>query len=168
GGEHILAARAAGNPVIVMGLHLANWEIIGPTLIGMGLHDARGFYQPPSSRFDHKLALAARERYGGFGLRAGVGAARAALRLLAEERGVFLIYADDERSGRVSAPLFGRPAPPRANLPTIVRLAWASGAAVIPVYVERIKGARFCVNFLAPVALLPEAGDRHAALEENT
>jgi len=37
GGEHLLAARAAGRPVIVMGLHLNNWEVIGPSLIGLGL-----------------------------------------------------------------------------------------------------------------------------------
>ena len=33
GGEHLLAARAAGKPVIVMGLHVNNWEVIGPALM---------------------------------------------------------------------------------------------------------------------------------------
>src|SRR5260221_5367911 len=32
GGEHVTAARAAGRPVLVIGLHLANCEGIGPTL----------------------------------------------------------------------------------------------------------------------------------------
>src|SRR5262249_49446666 len=108
---------------------------------------------------------------GAIALRPGVAAARIARRLLVDERGVLLIYADDERNGRVSAPLFGRPVPPRANLPTIVRLTWASGAAVIPAYAERLAGARFCVTYLAPVELLPEdgvkGGDRHTALTEN-
>src|SRR5207302_5934288 len=88
GSEHLLAARAAGRPVIVMGLHLANWEVIGPSLIGLGIRGPKAFYQPPRSRFEHKIALAARARYGVIVLRPGVAAARAARRLLVEERGV--------------------------------------------------------------------------------
>jgi KDO2-lipid IV(A) lauroyltransferase len=167
GEEHLLAARAAGKPVIVMGLHLANWEVIGPSLIGLGQRGFKFIYQPPRSRFEHRLARAARERYGAIMLRPGVAAARIARRLLVEGSGVLLIYADDERNGRICAPLLGRPIPPRANLPNIVRLAWASGAAVIPVYAERLDGARFRVSYLAPVELLPEAEDAPARLIDN-
>jgi KDO2-lipid IV(A) lauroyltransferase len=124
-------------------------------------------YQPPRSRFEHQLAVAARERYGAIMLRPGVAAARIAHRLLVDERGVLLIYADDERNGHVSAPLFGRPIPQRANLLNIVRLAWASGAVVIPAYAERLQGARFRVTYLPPVELAPEETDPGAALYEN-
>src|SRR4029077_9129958 len=117
--------------------------------------------------FDHRMAVAARERYGAIMLRPGVAAARIARRLLVEERGLLLIYADDERQGRIGAPLFGRPIPPRANLSAIVRLAWASGATVIPAYAERYDGARFSVTFLAPVALDPAGDDPEANLIEN-
>jgi KDO2-lipid IV(A) lauroyltransferase len=162
GGEHVLAARAAGRPLLVMGVHLGNWEVIGPTLIGLGLQGFKGFYQPPSNRFDHRIALAARTRYGAIALRPGVASARAARRLLVEERGVFLAYADEERRGHVSMPLFGRPIPPRANVLDIVRLAGASGAAVVPAYVERLHRARFRVTFLPPVEL-----PAHAPLADN-
>ena len=167
GEEHLLAARAAGKPVIVMGLHLANWEVIGPSLIGLGQRGFKFIYQPPRSRFEHQLARAARERYGAIMLRPGVAAARIARRLLVDGRGVLLIYADDERNGRICAPLFGRPIPPRANLPNIVRLAWASGAAVIPAYAERLPGARFRVSYLPPVELSPEGEDAPAGLIDN-
>jgi len=167
GSEHLLAARAAGKPVIVMGLHLGNWETIGPSLIGLGLRGFKLIYQPPRSRFEHGLAVAARERYGATLLRPGVSAARIARRLLVDERGVLLIYADDERKGHVCAPLFDRAIPPRANLLNIVRLAWASGAAVIPAYAERLGGARFRVTYLAPVELVPEGEDPAAGLAEN-
>jgi len=167
GSEPLLAVRAAGRPVIVMGLHLNNWEVIGPSLIGLGLGGFKFIYQPPPSRFDHRMAVAARRRYGAIMLRPGVAAARIARRLLVDERGVLLIYADDERRGRIGAPLFGRPIPPRANLSTIVRLAWASGAAVIPAYAERTGGARFQVNYLPPADLLPAGGDPEACLAEN-
>jgi len=172
GGEHLLAARAAGKPVIVMGLHLANWEVIGPSLIGLGQRGFKFIYQPPRSRFEHRLAVAARERYGAIMLRPGVAAARIARRLLVDDRGVLLIYADDERNGRICAPLFGRAIPRRANLLNIIRLAWASGAAVIPAYAERLDGARFRVTYLEPVELMPfdparPGGDPDAALIDN-
>jgi KDO2-lipid IV(A) lauroyltransferase len=167
GDEHLLAARAAGKPVIVMGLHLGNWETIGPSLIGLGLRGFKLIYQPPRSRFEHRLAVGARERYGAIMLRPGVAAARIARRLLVDERGVLLIYADDERKGRICAPLFDRAIPPRANLVNIVRLAWASGAAVIPAYAERLGGARFRVTYLAPVELAPEGEYPGARLIDN-
>jgi Kdo2-lipid IVA lauroyltransferase/acyltransferase len=167
GSEHLFAARATGRPVIVMGLHLGNWETIGPTIVGLGLRGARGFYQAPRSRFEHKLVVAARERYGAIMLPAGIGGTRAALRHLAEERGVLLIYADEERRGRVSAPLFGRTLPPRANIKSLIRLAWASGAAVVPAYAERLQGARFRVTYLPPLDLVPAGEAPDAALAEN-
>lgn len=153
GSDNLIAARGSGRPVIVMGLHLNNWEVIGPSLVGLGLGGFKFIYQPPRSRFEHRIAVAARERYGATMLQPGVKAARIARRLLAEERGLLLIYADDERRGRINAPLFGRPIAPRANLPVIVRLAAASGAAIIPAYAERAAGARFRVVFLPPVEL---------------
>ena len=156
GAEHLLAARNADKPVIVMGVHTGNWEVIGPTLIGLGLRGFKGFYQPPPSRFVESGLLLARRRYGALPLRPGVAATRIALRHLAEERGVFLIYADEERDGYVCAPLFGRPIRMRSNLVTAVRLSWASGAVIIPAFVERLRGARFRTTFLPPLDLLAE------------
>lgn len=156
GAEHLLAPRRAGSPVIVIGVHTGNWEVIGPTLIGLGLRGFKGFYQPPPSRFVHKGLLLARRRYGAIPLRPGIAATRAALRHLAQDRGVFLIYCDEERGGSVCGPLFGRSVPPRSNIVTTVRLSWASGAVVIPAFVERLGGARFRTTFLPPIELLAD------------
>src|SRR5207237_634662 len=41
GAEHLLAARAAGKPVIVMGVHLGNWETIGPTIVELGFRGSK-------------------------------------------------------------------------------------------------------------------------------
>lgn len=165
GAEHLLAARRAGRPLIVMGLHLGNWEVIGPSLIGLGLR-FKFIYQPPRSRFEHQIAVAARRRYGAVLLRPGIAAARTAQRLLVEEKGTLLIYADDEREGYVNAPLFGRPVATRANLTIIARLAAVSRAVVIPVYTERLRGAHFRVAFLAPVELTEARFDDVQRLDE--
>lgn len=166
GAEHLLAARNAGQPVIVMGLHLGNWETIGPSMMGLGIA-FHAIYQPQRNRFDDRIARRARERYGAILLRPGIAATRAAHRHLAKARGVLLIYGDDERRGYVNAPLFGREVRPRANILNVVRFAWASGAVVIPAYALRLQGARFRVTYLPPVALAPPGDNHAAALREN-
>ena len=169
GGEHLVRARGDGRPVIVMGVHLANFELIGPTILGLlpGVN-AAGFYQPPPSRFDHRMLVRARARYGGKLYPPGPAGSRMAHRLLVEEKGVLLAYADEERHRHVSAPLFGRPIPPRCNLASIVRYAWTSGAAIVPAYVERLDGgAHFRVTYLPPPDLLPAGADKAVALSDN-
>jgi Kdo2-lipid IVA lauroyltransferase/acyltransferase len=166
GTENLQAALQAG-PTIVVGLHLGNWETIAPAVMGLGVQDLLAFYQPPPSSTDEKIAVTARQRYGVRLLRPTIAATRQALRHLVQDRGTLLIYADDEREGRVLAPLFGRPIPQRSNIVNIVRYAWASGATVIPAYAERLVGARFRVTFRPPVALAPKGDDEATALSDN-
>ena len=158
----LLAARAQRRPVVCVGLHLGNWEILGVALAGMGI-EFTSFYQPPRSRFEHKIAVQARQSYGARLFPPDLAGTRAALRLLTEERGVLGIYGDEERRGYVYAPLFGRQPAPHANLVAAVRLAMAADAALIPCYVERLDGARFRAVYMEPVELLPGK----AALDEN-
>lgn len=158
----MLAARAANRPVVCVGLHLANWELIGVALVGMNIRFT-AYYQVPMSRFDHRIAVTERHRYGARLLPATVAGTRAGLRVLTEERGVLLVYCDEERRGYVYGPLFGRKPAPRANIVTAVRFAMAADAALIPCYVERLEGARFRLICLEPVELLPGKG----ALDEN-
>ena len=162
GGDALLDLRRQGRAVVCVGLHLGNWEILGVTLAGLGIRFT-SFYQPPRSRFEHRIAVKARQSYGAELLPPGIGTTRAALRLLSEQHGVLGIYGDEERQGYVHAPLFGRQPAPRANLVTAVRLAMASGAALVPCYVERLEGARFHATFMPPVELLPG----RAGLDEN-
>ena len=76
-----------------------------------------------------------------------------------------MIYTDEERDGYICAPLFGRPYRARSNLVTTVRLSWASGAVIIPAFVERLGGARFRTTFLSPLELPAERTE--AALTES-
>ena len=166
GVEHLAAARAAGKPILIMGLHLGNWEVIGPALVAMGFPVSL-VYQPPRSRFEEAIAVASRQRAGVVLLRASVAAARKAYRVLVDDRGFLLFFVDEEKRGEINAPLFGRPLRPRANLANAVRLAWASGAAAIPAYAERLRGARFVVNFLPPIDLVPAHHDKPEAVLQN-
>src|SRR5476651_1755421 len=86
GAEHIASARAAGRSTLIAGLHLGNWEAIGPTLIGLG-HKTTIVYQRPVNRYDHSMAVAARRRYGAILVPPGRAGTRAAYRGLADTSG---------------------------------------------------------------------------------
>jgi len=142
----------------VIGVHLANWEVIAPTLTRL-VQPLYFIYQPPRNRFQHRLATAARRRCGATVLAPSLTSTRRAWRALVEERASVLMFVDELVDGRVNAPAFGRPLRTRGNLANVVRLARASGAAVIPAHVARLEGTRFHVTFEPPVEFGHAGGD---------
>ena len=145
-------ATASGRPVILMPVHLGNWEALGPTLVGLG-HRVNAVYQPPDNRFDHRLALRARQRFGVSMLPPGPAGVRPALRILAAGHEIVSMFRDEFFRERVHGPFFGRPPVASGNLGKIARLAQMSGALVLPAYALRHGGARFTVHFCDPVDL---------------
>ncbi len=153
-----------GRPLLVAGLHLGNWEVIGPALCGLGL-GVTGVYQPPRGQAQHEIITAARRRYGAEPIFPTVHAARQMLRVLKQAQVPLLLYLDEFQNGRVNAPALGRPPARGGNIQLALRLAAMSGAALVPAYVLREAGPRFRVHFLPA---LPVAGDlvaEQAALE---
>lgn len=167
GYQHVTAALATGHPVIVATVHLGNWETIGAVLIGSGA-EGSAFYEVPENRFDHRIAVKARQRYGAKGVPPTRIAGREAYRMLTEFNDkVFVIYVDEVFRGRISAPAFGRTLKPEGNIAHAVRLARMTGASVVPAYCLRIgDSARFKVTFLPPTRLV-QTDDRNADLMEN-
>jgi Kdo2-lipid IVA lauroyltransferase/acyltransferase len=167
GHEHIAEAKAAKRSVLVVSLHLGNWETIGPALVGLG-YETTIIYQVPQNRFDHRLAVAARRRYGAILVPPLTPGARArnAYRALSNPDNVLLIYIDEFVNGRVHAPFFGRPLTLEGNIVNAVRLAAMTDAAVILAFCIRTKGARFNVTFL-PALSFDKTADREADLRTN-
>ena len=165
GEQHIVAARAAGRPVLVMGLHLANWEVIAPTLTRL-VQPLYFIYQPPRNRFQHRIAVKVRRRCGATLLPPSFASTRRAHAALVEERATLLMFVDELVGGRINAPAFGRPPRLRGNLANVARLARASAAVVIPAHVERRGACRFHVVFDAPVEAIG-AGTGAAALQAD-
>jgi KDO2-lipid IV(A) lauroyltransferase len=162
---HLAAARDAGRPHLMMGLHLGNWEVFGAAMHGLGF-PGKFTYLPPPNRFQDRLAVRAR-RHWGKALPPTFAGTREAWRALVVERAALVIWVDEFVRGRgVMAPLFGRPVRSRSNLLNIVRLALASEAALLPFYVERLAGTRFRLTIL-PEVQLTHSGDRAADLIEN-
>jgi KDO2-lipid IV(A) lauroyltransferase len=165
GAEHLAAARAAQRPILIGMLHLGNWELIGPTLIGLG-YGVSGFYQVPPNRFDHRVAVAVRKRFGAKLIPPGRGGGGIAYRILKDNRDVMVIALDEYVEHKVFAPFFGRPVRPEGNIAYAARLATLTDAVLIPAYSLRLDGANFRVTFLPPVELA-RGGDGKSDLLEN-
>jgi lauroyl/myristoyl acyltransferase len=165
GADKMLAAQAAGKPVLVCEIHLGNWEVMVAGGIRSGIRGS-GIYLPVPNRFDRWLMGKARDRYQGGQVEASPSALREALRVLRERRGAFLIPIDEELRGRVQAPAFGRALQSNSNIGYAARLAAATDAAVFVGYCLRDGDrATFKVGFL-PVQIVA-TGDRHVDAEAN-
>ena len=162
GVEHLDAVRDADKPRLVVGLHLGNWETIPVALIRSG-HPGSGIYLTLDNRFETRIAVKSRERYGAI-LFAGEGpeAMRAAIKALTLKEGIFIIFIDEFIRGRVFAPAFGRQLKPEGNIAYVARLAAMTGAEIIPAYCERLGDrAQFKVTFLPPVPLVRGRSDAY-------
>jgi len=160
GVEHMDAVRDAGKPILVACVHLGNWEAIPVVGIRVG-HPGSGIYWPLENRFDTRIAVKARERYGAILYPGdGPGAMRAAIAALYERKGPFVVFIDECINDHVYAPAFGRPLKPEGNIAYVARLAVRTGAEIIPAYCVRLDdSARFKVTFLPPVSLIRGRGE---------
>jgi len=161
GAENLARARTEG-PVIILGLHLSNWELLFSVLQRMSVPFAL-FYMPPESRAEHRIARKVRQSIGATLLPPGVSGVRPAMRLLGNHDGVVMLFGDEGFDGRIMAPFFGRPTHLSGNLAVAVRLARHSGALIVPAYVTRRRGAHFTCRWLAPIRPA-ETDDPGAAL----
>jgi Kdo2-lipid IVA lauroyltransferase/acyltransferase len=164
--EHMDRVRDAGKPILVACVHLGNWETIPVAGIRLG-HPGSGIYWPLENRFDTRIAVKARERYGAVLFPGdGPGAMRAAIEALTSRTGPFVVFVDELIGDRVFAPAFGRQLAPEGNMAYVARLAVMTGAEIVPAYCVRLGNrARFKVTFLPPVELVRQRGD--AALRQN-
>lgn len=158
GGDHARAAAAKG-PVIFMGLHLGNWELIWPALVGLGLHPALN-YAPPRSRARHWIARRTRRQAGIDLLPPGMSAVRPALKRL-QAGGQVIIFCDEGLHGKIRGPFLGRPPHLNGNLALVARLARLTGAAICPVWTVRDEKdpTRFALTIRPAITLDPGAAD---------
>ncbi len=158
GWERFEAAQAGGRGVLLVTLHLGNWELGGPILTHKG-HRLLALSNPePDSRLT-QLRQAARARWGVETLIVGDEpfAFVEVIRHLGQGTAVALLL--DRPAGRnaVAVELFGRPFPV-SN--AAAELARASGCAVLPVVILH-DGVGYTAR------ILPEVGYDRAALGDR-
>jgi len=153
-GTEDMVAQCAGRPVIFIGFHTGNLELLWQCLVNMGLHVTTN-YDPPKRR-SHQWITSRVRRRGGLGLLPpGRSYVRPALRIL-ETGGKLIIYCDEGFDGKLRAPFFGRTAHLQSNYALVIRMARKTGAVIRPVHLTRESGIRFTFHALAPIELPPE------------
>ncbi len=151
--EHMFAAARKG-PVIIVGMHLGNWEI-GPII----LHDEgiRPYanYVPPKGRAKAWISARVRAAVGLNFLPPGLTGVRPSLKIL-KNGGAISMFCDEGAGGKIRGPLFGREPHAQGNLAVAVRLSRMTGAPICPWYNLRRDGARYEAWSLPAIILPPE------------
>lgn len=149
-----LVAAARRGPVIIVGMHLGNWEI-GPVILReTGVAPFANFV-PPGSRAKHWISARVRKKLGLRFLPPGQAGVRPSLKIL-KSGGAISMFCDEGYQGKIRGPLFGRPPHAEGNLAVAVRLSRMTGAPICPWYNIRRDGFRFEAWSLPPVILPPE------------
>lgn len=151
-GDALTGLAAAGQRSIIFGGHFANWEI-GPStvhrLMGASLLSV---YRAANNPWADKLI----RRFHGIRRAVPKGSAggRELVRHLRSGGSVAMLV-DQKQNDGIAVPFFGRDV---MTAPAIARLGYRFSCPLVPVRVERLKGARFRCTIMAPIAMA-ETGD---------
>jgi len=146
------AVLADGRPVIVAFAHLGNWETITSQIVDRAPGRLAALANPlPRNRVQAHIASLQRGQQGFTVMTIDGNVWRRAMRHVEQPGSILMVAADEQVEGRVSAPSFGRALDSRVNLAKIVRIAARTGAIILPLYSERLGGARFATQVLPPL-----------------
>jgi KDO2-lipid IV(A) lauroyltransferase len=154
GARHMETAKLQGRGLVLLGLHLGNWEVCGVALQMLGLPPA-SFYEPQLRAARNILSKQARRRIGATLFPPTLTGVRQAMGHL-NGGGAVALFGDESVGGQVRGPFFGRPPHTFGNHNYAIQLARATGALIVPGYVLRTEGCRFVAHCLPPIALEPE------------
>ncbi|CAN7191214.1 lipid A biosynthesis lauroyl acyltransferase [Pararhizobium sp. LjRoot235] len=151
GTQHLIDAAGRG-PVILVGLHLGNWELITSIVTSLGIIPGIS-YEPPRGRARRWIAGRVRLQAGSDLLPPGRSGARPMLKRL-RDGGVVSIFCDEGFKGKIRGPFLGRTPHLDGNLALVARLARHTHASICPVYTIRSNdSARFQFHALPPIKL---------------
>ncbi|MSO75836.1 MAG: lauroyl acyltransferase [Alphaproteobacteria bacterium] len=157
GEAHLAALRDQARTTILVGGHLANWEILAIVARARAIPLA-GVYRRPNNPLVDRLLRRARGDAAEL-LPKGSQGARGTIAVLGRGGNLGMLV-DQKMNDGIAVPFFGRPA---MTAPAAAELALRYGAAIVPARVERLRGARFRLTLHAPLAM-PDATDRKAAV----
>ena len=154
----------ASGPVILVGMHLGNWEV-GPVVMrNAGVH-AHTFYVPPKERAKAWIARRVRRQTGVDLLPPGTEGIKPAMEIL-KSGGVVSMFCDEGFEGTIRGPFFGQAPHLKGNIAIAVRLARITGATICPWYCVRGEGLRFSCHVLEPIRLPAEERPGARRLED--
>ena len=153
---NILASRDPARKYIFFSAHYGNWEIAIRTAAQAGF-EVTGVYRAPNNPIVDRFMLWARGAEGGELVPKGDIAARKAFGALREGRALCMLV-DQKMNDGIPVPFFGRDA---MTAPALAVLALRYDCAVVPIRMERTRGAHFRMISEPPLAL-PKTGNNEA------
>jgi KDO2-lipid IV(A) lauroyltransferase len=163
GGEGVRRLKAHlgdGRGMLVLSAHLGNWDLLACAAARCGLPVNVVTRRIKTGWLD-RYWMRARERCG-VSLLPDSGSARRVVAALRRGEAVAMVL-DQHQPGGTAVPFFGRPA---ATATSLARLALATGAPVVPVFLVR-DGLRFRLRVHDPVQLV-RTGRRSTDIIRNT
>ncbi|GAB4461810.1 MAG: hypothetical protein OHK0029_27670 [Armatimonadaceae bacterium] len=149
GWEHVEAARADGEPILLVTAHIGNWEILGRWLAQVQRLPLTVVAQDPKSPALAAQVKQMREQ-NGFSVLSKGGSARTLLQTLRRREVILLL--NDQNSGDLFAPFFGIPA---GTVAGPAALAYHAKASLIPLYCLQRRDSSFLVRCSPPIPLQP-------------
>lgn len=154
GAEHIRAQAKPGRRAIFFSGHFGNWEVPTLALTQAGL-DVVEMYRAANNPIVDRLMAYSRGFVGSELAAKGSAGARRMLAAMKAGRHIAMLV-DQKANDGIAAPFFGRDAMTVAS-PAV--FAQRFDCALIPVRVDRLKGARFRITCEPPLAL-SRSGDQ--------
>ena len=161
GGETVDLLREDGQAGIFFSAHIANWELASISVSQRGLPLDR-IYREANNRLTEWLYKWGRVSVEGALIPKGPAGARVLLKSLKDGKHLGMMV-DQKMNDGIPVPFFGRDV---MTAPALAELALRYDCPVVPIRVERLKGARFRLMILAPLDLI-RTGDRHADVAAN-
>ncbi len=150
GEEHVLPARQADNPCIVISGHFANWEILPPVSARLGV-PCVPVYRAANNPLVDRLLRWARGLDESDVAPKGREGARRAVAALKQGRSLGMLL-DQKMNDGIAVPFFGRDA---MTATAAAQLSRKYGTPMVPAKIERLSGCRFRITFLPPIRLEP-------------
>jgi Kdo2-lipid IVA lauroyltransferase/acyltransferase len=133
-------------PVVFFGAHLANWELLAPFAVSLGI-EMNVIYRSPNNRFADRLVRHLRSTPGLTQIRKSSAGAREAVRVI-RKGGVLALLVDQKFNAGLPIPFFGHDA---MTAPAAAQFGVHHSAMLLPARVERLAGARFRVTLYPPL-----------------
>jgi Kdo2-lipid IVA lauroyltransferase/acyltransferase len=149
GAEHIRAQAAAGKPAIFFSGHFGNWEVPTLALTQAGL-DVVEMYRAANNPIVDRLISHSRGFVGSELAAKGSTGARRMLAAMKAGRHIAMLI-DQKANDGIAVPFFGRYA---MTMPSPAVFAQRFGCALVPVRVDRLKGARFRITCEPPLDIV--------------
>lgn len=164
GRERLEAVAKSDTPAIFVSGHFANWEVMSIALHALGV-DYGVIYRAANNPLIDALII--RERAKVMSRRQipkGKRGGRDMIEALKAGASLAMLVDQKLTSGGIPSPFFGMEA---MTAPAAARLSLKYSAPVIPIEIERLKGARFRVAAHDPIAFSP-SGDINADTQALT